>query len=106
MTNTERKKMWMDRIAAYKLSGQTVPAWCRENDVKAHQLRYWLRKEKQNSSNPKAEDTCAWLPLNLTETETNSSVTVHLGQVSIEVSPGFEPKLLLDVVNTLKGQQC
>ena len=101
MTKEERKKMWQKRVAAFKESGQSVLSWCKDNDVKAHQLRYWLRKEKQNQENPSTE-ICSWLPLDL-QGSNSSSLTIYIDQVSVEVKPDFDPQLLLDVVTTLKN---
>ena len=101
MTQAERKMMWQKRVAAFKESGQSTTSWCKENNVKVHQLRYWLRKEKQTQDTP-ATETCSWLPLDIKESE-SSSLTIHIGQAAIEVKPGYDPQLLLDVVTTLKN---
>ncbi|MFS0614221.1 IS66 family insertion sequence element accessory protein TnpA [Lederbergia ruris] len=44
MAKVERRKMWEERIAAFRESGQTQTSWCEENEINIHQLRYWLRK--------------------------------------------------------------
>ena len=59
-----------------------------------------LAQERKNQA--QAETT--WLPLNLSETNFQTSLLVKVGQAIIEVRPGFEPKLLLDVVKTLIAQ--
>ncbi len=47
MTTEERQNLWAARIAEYEASGQSVPAWCKANNVSIQQLRYWLRKKKR-----------------------------------------------------------
>ena len=81
-------------MAEFKASGQSVPSWCQEQDLKPHQLRYWLRKERE-SSNP-----TEWIPLDMAN-NSESAVTLRVGQVAVEVRPGFDPNLLLSVVKTL-----
>ncbi|RYD01524.1 hypothetical protein N752_29935 [Desulforamulus aquiferis] len=86
-------------IAEYKASGQSVVAWCAENDIKPQQLWYWLKKEKPSSG----EKTISWLPLDISnDADSQTSLLVIVGPIAVEVRPGFDPKLLLDVVNTLK----
>jgi hypothetical protein len=95
MTKVERQNIWVSRIAEFKASGQSVPAWCTAHDVNPNQLWYWLRKENKAS----AETT--WLPLDLSDADFQNSLLVRVGQIAVEVKPGFDPKLLLDVVRTL-----
>ena len=106
MTRKELRTKWQARIKEFRKSGQSVPAWCKENNVKVHQLRYWLRKETQKQVESTTDKTCSWLPLDLNQSDTESTLTIHVGQASIEVRPGFDPQLLLDVVNTLQRQTC
>lgn len=99
MTQEECQALWQKRIAEFKESGKSVTVWCAENDVKANQLWYWLRKEKQGS-----KKEISWLPLGLSCEATRPSLLVRVGQATVEVSPGFDRKLLLEVVETLNAQ--
>lgn len=100
MTKEERQNLWSSRTAEFEASGQSVPAWCAAHDINPQQLRYWLRKKKQAS----AEATLSWLPLDLSDVSFQTSLLVRVGRVAVEVQPGFDPKLLLDVVKTLITQ--
>ena len=97
MTKADLQNLWATRIAEFKASGQSVTAWCADNNIKPNQLWYWLRKEKQDHS----ETTISWLPVDLSEAGLQNSLLVRVGRVAVEVRPGFDPKLLVDVVNTL-----
>ncbi len=44
MTQVERREIWRERVSAFRESGQSVAAWCREQELKEHQMRYWLRR--------------------------------------------------------------
>jgi len=93
-----RKVTWEHRMAAYKSSGQSARRWCAENGVNATQLYYWLKKE----STPAEQ---AWLPVEIKEPGTESTMNIRVGEVTIEVKSGFDPELLLKVVKTL-GALC
>jgi len=93
-----RKVTWEHRMAAYKSSGQSARRWCAENGVNVTQLYYWLKKE----STPAEQ---AWLPVEIKGPATESAMTIRVGEVTVEVKPGFDPDLLLRVVKTL-GALC
>ena len=95
------KNNWREIVAAYHASGQSQKEWCAKNGVNIHNLIYWLRKEKE-AGLPK--ETCQWIPLNISESETtsgNQTLNLRIGQVFIEVRPGFNPELLINVIKTL-----
>lgn len=97
MSKLDLQNLWASRITDYKASGQSVKDWCADNNIKPSQLWYRLRKERQDSS----KTTSSWLPVDLSEAGLQNSLLVRVGRVAVEVRPGFEPKLLVDVVNTL-----
>jgi len=101
MTKKETRHLWKARIAEYKSSGQSASTWCAAHNLNPRQLWYWLRKEKQGTSETTA---LSWLPVKLNDENHHKSLLVKVGQVTVEVKPGFDPKLLLDVVKTLSAQ--
>ncbi len=62
MTKLERQKEWDARITEYQDSGLSVQEWCAANNVKSHQLWYWLRKHKTNKEAFLIQPN-QWLPL-------------------------------------------
>jgi hypothetical protein len=101
MTAEERQNLWAARIAEFEASGQSVTAWFKANNVSIQQLRYGLRKKKRAAETTNLENT-SWLPLDLSDYQ--SSLVVRVDLVYIEVKPGFDPKLLLDVVKVMSAQ--
>ena len=95
VTRAERQAMWAGRVASFRSSGQSMAAWCAANGINPRQLRYWLKKEAQPS-----DMSARWPPLDLSEMPTRL-LSVRIGQAAIEVKPGFDPELLLNVVRTL-----
>jgi len=93
-----RKVTWEHRIVAYKASGQSARRWCAENGVNVTQLYYWLKKESTPAEH-------VWLPVEIKGPATESAMTIRVGEVTVEVKPGFDPDLLLRVVKTL-GALC
>ena len=103
------RQIWETRIADYRASGLSGAAWCAANDLKVHQLWYWLRKF---SSHHPAKTTPAtsttshdWVSFEWdkspSEIPSPSVLLVRVSQAVFEVTPGFNPALLNDVVHAL-----
>jgi len=100
MTKAERESLWATSIAEFRESGQSVPVWCTNNDVNPRQLYYWLRKEREADN----ETKYSWLSVDLSdEVEQQARLAVKVGGVAIEIKPGFDPDLLVDVVKVLSA---
>jgi hypothetical protein len=89
-------------IKAFKSSGMKQAAWCAQNGVSIHNLRYWLGK-KQHPVLPAAGDM-QWVSLNVMEDRPQPSqqgVHVQIGTVTVIVLPDFDPNHLLGVLRTV-----
>jgi len=98
------QKIWTKRIAAYRASGQTMKAWCAEQNLTVHQLKYWLYKAQRQHNPAAASATFRAVAITAPEPETEP-LWVQVGSARIVVRPGFEPQLLRDVVAAL-GTGC
>lgn len=102
MTNAELRKVWEGRVAAFKASGKSTKDWCADHDLKINQLRYWLRKLKTIDDSTVKQPQ--WVSVEVGGLKTDShdkALPIKVGKATIEVSPGFDPELLSDVVRTL-----
>lgn len=102
MTKTELRQVWASQVANFKASGMTTNEWCQAHDLKIHQLRYWIRKfrDEANSSSLPSQ----WLGIDIKALEPKSPsnvLTLRVGQVTLEVKPGVDQVLLSDVVRTI-----
>ncbi|MBT9169509.1 MAG: hypothetical protein DDT19_02869 [Syntrophomonadaceae bacterium] len=103
MTKAEREKLqnlWAARIVEFRASGQNAAAWCASNNFSTHQLRYWLKRDQKVSSMKPLD----WMSLNLSKQGVCDALLVRVGGATVEVRPGFDQKLLGDVVKTLMAQ--
>ncbi|MDE3838668.1 IS66 family insertion sequence hypothetical protein [Bacillus methanolicus] len=103
MSKAELRKEWELRIADFRNSGQTQSKWCADNNVKLHQLKYWLRKIE--NTNRISTPSSKWVSVTMDEqySESKNTIQITIGQASIEVKPGFDPSFLADVVRTLRS---
>ncbi|WP_018665036.1 IS66 family insertion sequence element accessory protein TnpA [Heyndrickxia acidiproducens] len=102
MENSELRKQWELRIAAFRSSGLTQAKWCEANQLKLHQLKYWLKRIEVPSSKTNSAPSFAPLLIEEPKQSDQDTLQVKIGNISIEVKPGFDPSLFADVVKVLK----
>jgi hypothetical protein len=103
MNKSELRMEWEQRITNFLSSGQSASKWCAANEVSIHQFWYWKKRLKTAQDN--IEDSPRWLSLEMDDSIENpkSRLLVKVGQASVDVEPGFDPKLLVAVVRTLQS---
>jgi hypothetical protein len=104
-THNATRELWKVRIPDYLASGLTMSAWCAANDCTKDQLRYWLKKSKNNISSPLEEAANGFVPLTVMEPESvpvhTTPLQLYIGPTRIELRAGFDPQLLRQVVQAL-----
>ena len=105
ISKAELRKQWEERVAEYRSSGLSVTEWCKERDLKPHQLRVWLRKFKP-AENAVGLVPSKWMALEIGSPGSHDSANcllVKVGHAVIEVRSGFNPSLLSEVVRSLSA---
>lgn len=107
-----RHKDWRERVERFQESGMTQRNWCDATGTNLHNLRYWLRKAHDGKLTASFHEHAAtWMPLQIIEgpfnpthqVENNGSIILRIGEVSIEVAPGFQAQHLLQVLQTVRA---
>lgn len=102
MPRTELHEMWRKRMKEFGESGQSATAWCAVQDIQLHRFWYWSRKLREQRPT-KSVESIRWLAVTVDaqEPQSKSRLTVRVGGACIDVTPGFEPELLREVVEAL-----
>lgn len=107
MTRTEKRIEWKARIDAWKASGLSAAAWCREQDVIPSQMYYWIRSLNDNKADHPTSET-QWLTVDMKEEPLNfhsgDPVLIHIDSMSIEVRQGTDMELLSNVMDLLRNR--
>ena len=98
ISHSEKRALWNERIQDFLTIGQSRQAWCRDNEVSAQQLGYWLRKSQ--SSHENQAESSRWVSMNASSSA-GSGITMRVGDIILEVERGFDPQVLTDVILTL-----
>jgi transposase-like protein len=105
MTKADKRIEWKAKFDAWKASGLSVAAWCREQEINTPQMYYWVRNFDDEQASVHRTDT-QWLTVNMKDEPTNhpgqEPVFIHFGKISVEVRQGANMELLTDVVRVLK----
>lgn len=104
MSTEERKQLWQQRIDAYKASGEpSVKAWCRHNQIGLQSMYQWMKRLASESSFD-AQHTTQWMAQSQSSLhfDSNSSLRIHIGNVSIEIQDDFNRPLFQEVLEILQ----
>jgi hypothetical protein len=102
----QKRHYWKTHIASWQASRVSQTEYCRRHELKFHQFVYWRRKYIPN---PTASISLVQVPAAAVVRATGhysqpAALRVALApDVCIEVSPGFDPPTLQQVVTALRG---
>jgi hypothetical protein len=104
--NGDRKMFWQRHVAAFRASGQTRVAYCREQGLKVHQLGYRLDRTGMGSSVGKSAFA------RVVATETAARVVVKGaaarfsfgGGVALELDTGTDPAWIARLIAHVGGR--
>ncbi len=101
MTGTETK--WAERVAGWKVSGQTASAFCKGKDFSASGLRYWIsRLGKGGPGAGKPEVRLARVVRGARSgAEGETPILIEVGGARLGVRRGFDPETLRAVLEAL-----
>jgi len=91
-------EIWKQRLREYEQSGQNIATWCKHNNIRTNQFFYWRRKLRTENKHDQAQIKWIAVPHNPAKA---SGINVTLGQIKIEITPGFDPKLLKEIIEVL-----
>ena len=101
MTETEAR--WVERVANWRASGQTAPAFCKGKDFSAGGLRYWAsRLRGAEEAVPATKARLARVvrgqpPAPAAE----GAIVIEVGSARLGIRRGFDPEVLRAVLEVL-----
>lgn len=110
-----RLKQWIEIVRQCRSSGQTVSAWCAENNINPKRYYYWLRCVRiaacellPTSGSSESSIVPVTLPKSLLKTNptppviagTPAPVILRIGSATLELHNGASPEL---IAHTLKA---
>ena len=98
---------WQKHVEGFKTSGLTREAYSKENGIRVYQLDYWRRKLSRRKKTPATISAKQWVPINISDepSEKDSHVDLWIGRVRVAIRPGFNSRLLAEVLRVI-GAGC
>ena len=100
----QKRSYWKQHIDSWQQTGLTQVEYCRQNNLKHHQLVYWKKRFL------KTETHVSFVPLKLeglldmpTQQDQASLILVINNQFKIEIRTGFDSQLLRQLIFSLRG---
>lgn len=95
--SVELHRKWEAKIVGFRASGLSGAKWCVKHGFREKQLYSWLAKFKDTVA--RTETPSRWLRVEIDEVVAPTSVIeIRVGKAAIGVTPGFDLKLLAEVV--------
>ena len=88
------KQQWVEKIAAWRESGLSIAAWCRQNNEGYHRFIYWRKRLQQNTQTSGRFVSLTFEP---------PSLAVQCKGVTLQIERGFDRDLLREVLSVLKA---
>jgi len=100
----QKRSYWKQHIDSWQQTGLTQAEYCRQHNLKHHQLVYWRKRFL------KTETDVSFVPLKLEDLldlparqDHASLILVINNQFKIEIKVGFDARLLQQVIFALRG---
>jgi len=100
----QKRSYWKQHIDSWQQTGLTQVAYCRQHNLKHHQLVYWkkrfLKTEKDVSFVSVKLEELLEMP---SRQDQASLILVITNQFKIEIRTGFDAQLLRQLIYALRG---
>jgi len=100
----QKRSFWKQHIDSWQETGLTQAEYCRQHNLKHHQLVYWKKRFL------KTETSVSFVPLKLGDLmemparpDQTSLTLVISNQFKIEIRAGFDAQLLRQLIFALRG---
>jgi hypothetical protein len=98
---TDNEAVWAERVAEFRRSGKTVPAFVEGRGFKASALKYWMKKLPAAPTRPVALARIIRPGVGGSSSSANAGVELVIGEVRIAVRRGFDAELVRELVAAL-----
>ena len=106
MIKNDYSEKWKQLLLEYRNSGKTVKEWCQLNKLRRSALYYWMKKLSSNIEELDTSVKWASIPISIPIPNdqlipVTNSITLKIGEFSMELKTGFEKSVLKDVLSVV-----
>ncbi len=101
--NPAVKEKWRRILEEQEVSGLGAEKFCEQHGHVFHQFRYWKQRLRKKSPELHFAPVVRRQDTDAPQAEPKALIALTVGKLRIEVRPGFDRKLLNEVVEALGG---
>ena len=99
----QKRNYWKQQIEQWQQTGLSQAEYCRRNNLKHHQLVYWKKRYLKTQSDVSFAAVQLEDLLDIPAPADQASLTVVIdNQFKVEVTEGFDPQLLRQLIVALR----
>ena len=107
----ETRRFWTEVVSRYMRAGQPQKEFAADHDVGLAALRYWICKLRREAKAAKVGPELRLLPVRVepqtvATAERAGQVEIRLGDLSVRVSVGTDPRYLASIVAAVRAAPC
>ena len=100
----QKRSYWKQQIEQWQQTGLSQAEYCRRNNLKHHQLAYWRKRCLKTESAVSFAAVQLEDLLDIPASTDQASIAVVIdNRFKVEVTAGFDPQLLRQVIAALRG---
>lgn len=99
----ENKTLWSERMVSWEKSGLTQPEFCKQHNITLASFGYWRTRLKKLAQDSDTERPVNFHPVKVRQDNSRGLTLTINGHCSIEVQPGFDRCLLIDVIQAVQS---
>ena len=100
----QKRSYWRQHINSWQETGLTQTEYCRQHNLKHHQLVYWKKRYLKTQSDVSFAAIQLEDLLDIPAPADQASLTVVIDNpLKVEVTEGFDPQLLRQLIAALRG---
>ena len=107
----EARRFWTEIVSRYEKAGQPQNVFASGNDVGLAALRYWICKLRREAKAAKVRPELRLVPVRVepqavATAECAGRVEIRLGDLSVRVPVGTDPRYLASIVAAVRAAPC
>jgi len=103
MSRSDARARWSSILAEQQSSDLSVAAWCRERNIDKASFYEWRKRLKSSSG---SDGSVQFVRVALGRDVSPSRFSVCIGRASVLVEPGFDRRLLSELLDVLEARTC
>jgi transposase-like protein len=101
-SHDDGRTRWKGLMADQHSSGLSVAEWCRVQGIRTNLFYYWRKRLSEVPS----DSSVRFIPVSVVRDTALPGLTLRVGPASVRIEPGFDHRLLTELLDVLESRSC